>query len=98
MATSAAAPGASCDVMELQGCRLDSFQAAKSIECIFSRIRHRGDGRAGGAKAPPVFVAKICKLIKLKAKEVNILKILTSDLYQRCMRHIVRGIHHVNLT
>ena len=65
------------------------------------RDRHRGDGGgageggAGGAIGPPVFVAKIYKLIKLKEKVVNILKILTSDLYRRCMRHIVRIIHHV---
>ena len=42
-------------------------------------------------------MAKIYKPIKLKAKVVNILKILTSDLYRRCMGHIVRVIHHVNL-
>ena len=54
-------------------------------------------GGWGGAIAPPVFVAKIYKLIKLKAKVVNILKILTSDLYRRCMRHIVRVIRHANL-
>ena len=41
-------------------------------------------------------MANIYKLIKLKAKVVNVLKILTSDLYRRCMRHIVRVIHHVN--
>ena len=56
-------------------------------------FRHRGDGGGGAGEvtAPPVFVAKICKLMKLKAKEVNILKILTSHLYRRCMRHIVRN-------
>ena len=53
-------------------------------------------GELGGYR-PPVFVAKIYKLIKLKAKVVNILKVLTSDLYRGCMRHIVRIIHHVNL-
>ena len=45
-----------------------------------------------------VFVPKICKIMKLKAKVVNILKTLTSNLYRMCMRRIVRGIHHVNLT
>ena len=58
--------------------------------------RRRGRGLVG--YSPPVFVEKIYKLMKLKAKVVNILKILTSDLYRRCMRHVVRGIHHVNLT
>ena len=54
--------------------------------CGRTLCRHRGEGGAGGgATAPPDFVAKIRKLIKLKAKEVNILKILTSDLYQRCI-------------
>ena len=71
------------------------FSNEHSAEKIMSR--HRGEGGAGGAIAPPVFVANIYKRIKLEAKEVNILKILTSDLYRRCMRHIVRVIHHVNL-
>ena len=48
-------------------------------------------GGWGAIAPPPVFVAKIYKLIKLKAKVLNILKILTSDLYRRCMRHMVRG-------
>ena len=41
-------------------------------------------GGAGGAIAPPppVFVAKIYKLKKLKAKVVNILKILTFSAFE----------------
>ena len=42
--------------------------------------QRRGGGGAEGAAAPS-FVAKLFKLIKLKVKVVNILKILTSDLY-----------------
>ena len=68
---------------------------------ISSTSRHPRDGGGLGREgvySPPVFVAKIYKLIKVKAKVLSILKILSSDLYRRCMRHIVRGIHHVKLT
>ena len=70
-----------------------------TFSMLFQAPRRRGG--AGGERhspPPPVCVAKICKVIKVKARVVNILKIFTSDLYRRCMRHIVRGIHHVNLT
>ena len=51
---------------------------------------------AGLGSSPPAFRGKIYKLIELKAKVVIILKISTSDLHRRCMRHAVRGIHHIN--
>ena len=45
-------------------------------ESVSNLIRHRGDG--GALAPPPTFVAKLFKIIKLKPKVVNILKILTS--------------------